>query len=603
MLEMAIVVLKSNIGYIYSTRAHSSTFHASYRHTKTIIFPSKGPEMSSSQSLPEACDVVIVGAGPAGLATALLLAQQQSPRWERIVLLEKRPSIDAEEADKSYTYMIDGRGFSLTDSAGVTKAVEAAGVICSGLSISRVYPDGTYSERRFNFKDSSRASVWLPRRAFLRALHSGLAEAEQQGRVRIMYDAKVTNIELAAPGRGHASAAVLPIAVHVREAGGAGRELCFTPRLLVGADGAASEVRQALELWAPTAGLPEGTFSPVVLDSPSAGLRYKVLNLPPNPPFRTKQQPPQQQKKKEQQQEQATVSAGGSGSSHRVLPNSQLASVAGIKAPRQRAMQLGMLPFRDPSSPRTANVIAPSDHVFWTLDTGEKLGAFLQASLLESFPQLDVSALFNEQQLEAAAKSRGGSFPRPQYMRHFIAVLPYTPRDSDQQFAAAAAAASSSCGVVLLGDAIHCFPPDLGQGVNSAMQDVMEFAKALHAADGNLARALPLYEGRRAPEAAALAEIMTFGAPYQYSQDKIQLTLCGLNVILRMFLHRLAPKVFSQQTFVLIQQAEMSYAQIRDQVHATTRRIWALVGALAVALGALAVKFALAAGTGTLAVA
>ncbi|EFJ45903.1 hypothetical protein VOLCADRAFT_31042, partial [Volvox carteri f. nagariensis] len=479
-------------------------------------------------------DVVIVGAGPAGLATALLLAQQQSPRWERIVLLEKRPSIDAEEADKSYTYMIDGRGFSLTDSAGVTKAVEAAGVCSTGLSISRVYPDCTYSERRFDFKDSSRASVWLPRRAFLRALHSGLAEAEQQGRVRIMYDAKVTNIELAAPGRGRASAAVLPIAVHVREAGGAGRELCFTPRLLVGADGAASEVRRALELWAPTAGLPEGTFSPVVLDSPSAGLRYKVLNVPPNPP----------------------------GSSHRVLPNSQFAMIPSIKAPRQRAMQLGMLPFRDPSSPRTANVIAPSDHVFWTLDTGEKLGAFLQASLL-SFPQLDVSALFNEQQLEAAAKSRGGSFPRPQYMRHFIAVLPYTPRDSDQQFAAAAAAAaSSSCGVVLLGDAIHCFPPDLGQGVNSAMQDVMEFAKALHEEDGNLARALPLYEGRRAPEAAALAEIMTFGAPYQYSQDKIRRALWGLNVMLRMFLHRLAPKVFSQQTFVLIQQAEMSYAQV-----------------------------------------
>lgn len=34
------------------------------------------------------------------------------------------------------------------------------------------------------------------------------------------------------------------------------------------------------------------------------------------------------------------------------------------------------------------------------------------------------------------------------------------------------------------GDAIHAFPPDLGAGVNSAFEDVMDFIFSLDRADG-----------------------------------------------------------------------------------------------------------------------
>ncbi|PNG99356.1 Kynurenine 3-monooxygenase, partial [Tetrabaena socialis] len=152
----------------------------------------------------------------------------------------------------------------------------------------------------------------------------------------------------------------------------------------------------------------------------------------------------------------------------------------------------------------------------------------------ESFPQLDIASLMTAAQLEAAAASRGGTFPRPQHLSHFTAVLPPPPPPSPppasggSASAAGAAAASggggsaggggpaaAACGVALLGDAVHCFPPDLGQGVNSALLDVVALMQALDEAGGDLRVALPLFEQRRAPEARALAELMTFSYPYQ----------------------------------------------------------------------------------------
>lgn len=59
---------------------------------------------------------------------------------------------DDEEADKSYTYMIDGRGFALTDAVGVTAAVEEAGVSDAALTLAQVLPDGKYTEGRFGLK-------------------------------------------------------------------------------------------------------------------------------------------------------------------------------------------------------------------------------------------------------------------------------------------------------------------------------------------------------------------------------------------------------------------------------------------------------------------
>ncbi|GIL68123.1 hypothetical protein Vafri_21408 [Volvox africanus] len=412
-----------------------------------------------------------------------------------------------------------------------------------------------------------------------------------------------------------------------------------------------SDVRRALSEWAPKAGLPDDHFSPVVRDSPSAGIRFKSMPLPPNPTFRKTQQQPHPKSRSFPASFFSALfgRAGGSakseGNVHSATTDAPMDMtraniVVGVKAPQNRAMWFGIFPVVDPAATRTITVVAPAEHVFWSLTTGPQLGAFLQ----DSFPQLDISSLFTQQQLDAVAASRGGAFPRPQYLRHFTAVMPAVrdahaaeasagaalrngmadPNDArDSQIisgisrsASAAASAEASptggseaaptapavnsssahsCGVALLGDAVHCFPPDLGQGVNSTAMDVLALAKALDEASGDLARALPLYEARQAPEAAALVDLTRFGSPFQYRQDKFRGALWFINFFLRKLLSQLAPWVFSPQVVSLLTQTTYSYTEVQKRVHETTRRIWAMAGVMAALLATFMLKSAKAA--------
>lgn len=111
---------------------------------------------------------------------------------------------------------------------------------------------------------------------------------------------------------------------------------------------------------------------------------------------------------------------------------------------------------------RTANLITLPDHPVWNVKDGETMYKVFE----QAFPQANWRELVPETVMNKFAASTGGSFPAPQYSNGLTMAL--AADASGQQHVAAGSGSSSvlkGTGVVLIGDAAHCFPPDLGEYV------------------------------------------------------------------------------------------------------------------------------------------
>ena len=239
----------------------------------------------------------------------------------------------------------------------------------------------------------------------------------------------------------------------------------------------------------------------------------------------------------------------------------------------------------------------------WQIKAADELLAFLG----ESFPQIDdISALVSTEEAEAFVSSAPGAFPAPQFVRTLATEVGGT-------------------GFAILGDAAHAFHPDVGQGVNSALEDVCVLTDALKAGGaltalpssgrkrlsdaerrcrpsfsakwGDSARAAALsdglkrYQAERAPAAEALARIVRVGFPYQYDQSVWRAKLFMLGLGLRLLLSKslgklplLSGHLFTQPVAFGVLAGE-PYTEIWRRAQRTTAVLWT---AAAVLLGAVA---------------
>mmetsp|Transcript_28601 Transcript_28601/g.87558 ORF Transcript_28601/g.87558 Transcript_28601/m.87558 type:complete len:246 (-) Transcript_28601:333-1070(-) len=228
---------------------------------------------------------------------------------------------------------------------------------------------------------------------------------------------------------------------------------------------------------------------------------------------------------------------------------------------RDETLRLGVFPVRKDVPERTANVIAPPSHAFWTLHDDS---AALRAFLAKSFPQLPPETFCD---LDSFAAKNAGSFPTCQY----------SP-------VAALTIGTTHC--FLLGDAAHAFPPDVGQGVNSALEDVLVLGDCLTSAtdDPSFKKAVAAFHADRAPNTQALAKIAQCAFPYQYSQGPwLSTKLFFAGFLLRVLTSKLAPSLLAEPVMLGILKGK-SYVDIWRHAQRTTFFYRALASVSVVAL-------------------
>ena len=486
---------------------------------------SNAKRCSGSQISMKRRTVFISGGGPAGLAAALLFDQLG---WDEVIVAERRSGPADFEKNKSFNYLIDKPSQYLFERLGILDRLPKVGVPTREFVATTITVEGEAKEQKVPIIDANRPTCyWTTRRALLTMLFAAI-EARASKRIQVRYSHSVEGLARSSDGR-------LQVTLKGPNTG----TETLTPDLVLACDGLGSVIRKGL---AQQPEIPAGAFDMIATPSLSTGLRYKVLNLP-------------------SRFEATSGAAVDDPSMSYVIPSRH--------KDQKKACALFAFPVSDPSHPRSVNLIREADHQLWTLKSADELFGFLE----DAFPQLDIRALVSREEAEDFVSLEAGAFPAPQYARTLHASLGEgTARNH----------------AILVGDAAHAFPPDLGKGVNAALQDVDALAEKLEEA-ATLQEAVENYAAERLPEARDLVWLVTNVFPEQYNHRPWALRRWIAGFLLRKGLNAVAPRAFARPGFFLTQDPSLSFGEMRRAIETTNGRIRKLgLGVLALAVGAAA---------------
>lgn len=546
-------------------------------------FPSvSGHATSSTSSLSRTCtskSAIVVGAGPAGLAAALMLAQNHN---YQVTILESSSKSKEEhltfDPSRAYLYNINGRGQVFTNRfPQLQRELETQGVgirqfarLTVPADPSEIFDANQPWSRGLpqSVLDKMGILYWIPRYLFLKVL---LEQVEACGdQITVCFGHECQGIR---PDNGLIQVETTNYSDMNNEASPAPKVLLAN--LVVGAEGPRSKIRQILE--DPTsANLFHGwkNYHPTKFrlrkwKSPSVGLRLKTLQFEAN--F------------------QIPVGDG----TFVDTESTYTYAFPSLNQTSKNALSLTLLPIRDPTAKRPVAVATAPSHDLWQLRTGPELKAWMT----QSFPRLFATTgdesmnntLVTDEEWDRFAKSEGSRFPHCQYCAGLaIASLP----DPDKS--------SPVSGIALIGDTIHAFPPDMGQGVNMALGDVAVLddclAESSTKTENNevcLNTALTEYQRRREAETKAVVRLCRFAAPFQYGQQnqsrllRLRKFFWVANIGLRTILHKVTQGLLPNPGIMAMMDPKLPFATIMRRSDRLTIALWTLLIVLLVKLSSL----------------
>lgn len=247
---------------------------------------------------------------------------------------------------------------------------------------------------------------------------------------------------------------------------------------------------------------------------------------------------------------------------------------------RGRVLSLMILPLRETDLERCGGVLgyftAYPDATIWNLRDTEHAYEYLQ----ENFPQLDVRKVFSEDSLARFTRSRRLIHPPVTKLPSLVARV--GTGDSGNEG-----------GVFVLGDAAHHMPPDLGQGLNSSLEDVKELIYALTqlSEDSSVHKCLTAYEAHRIDDVKGLCEIASFTVRVPGVLSRLQIVRRYVDSLSRVKMAAWFPSLFYPSISAMFAKG-WPYGLIYRRHRQTTLRLLALVGVL-VCLTVLAIWKAL----------
>ena len=462
---------------------------------------------------------VVIGAGPAGLAAAYILHEQGSA----VTLVEKTPDPSAADPSRAFSYLVTQRGMPAIDRMGLDETLADVGTSGDTMKIT-VYAHNQ-EPRRLKIAPFSKMkrivprSFWLSRAKLVRIM---LDRVKSCPGIDVRLGQPVKHLEFSKDGAR----------VFIE-----GHDTPLEAELVIGGDGFHSTVRTALHRG--KVGELESTsgFNVTKHYSAAVGLPYKTIVVGSSPLI-------------------PVVQEDGGWKGEPARPNESYTFRGALKG--EDSVRLGLLPVgNDPSIPRTGTIVVPANRTIWKVRTAEEAYDLFQ----RNFPFINVRELIPKNEMERFAAAETGHFPPIQRSNSLVGTC------------------GDAIGVCLVGDAAHAMPPDLGLGVNSALEDVVILARMLEQND-TLSAALRAYEDDRSDDVDALMRLMQLGSPYQYRQNMFRYYLTFTNQLLRGILHRAAPQWFHPQIFLMVSNGR--FRDVLRRADVTTQRIYALATALVV---------------------